>query len=116
MAAAAIDMAAWDALSKAAGLPLARMLGAETRPIRAYNSTGLGLVTPDAAAVEAVELLEGGFGAIKMRLGRTDPKSDLAAVRAVRRAIPDHIMLMTDYNQALSPAEALGRCRSLGKR
>ena len=113
MAAAAIDMAAWDALARAAGLPLARILGAEPRPIRAYNSTGLGLVAPDAAAREAVELLEGGFGAIKMRLGRADPRADLEAVRAVRRAIPENIRLMSDYNQALSPAEALERCRSL---
>lgn len=56
MAAAAVDMAAWDALSKAAELPLARMLGAEPKPIKAYNSNGLGLVEPQAAASEAVEL------------------------------------------------------------
>src|SRR2546421_566577 len=40
MAMAAIDMAAWDAMAKAHGLPLVRLLGAEPRPIRAYHSLG----------------------------------------------------------------------------
>ncbi len=113
MAAAAIDMAAWDALAKSGGLPLARMLGAEVRPLQAYNSNGLGLVAPEAAAAEALELLEGGFKAVKMRLGRPTAEADLAAVRAVRRALPDDVALMGDYNQALSPAQAAARCKML---
>jgi mandelate racemase len=54
-----------------------------------------------------------GFRAIKMRLGRPDAADDLAAVRAVRAAIPSDVALMADYNQALSAAEALERCRAL---
>ena len=42
IAMAALDMAAWDALAKAAGLPLARLLGAEPRPIPVYHSLGMG--------------------------------------------------------------------------
>ena len=55
MVAAGIDMACWDALAIAAGLPLARLLGGELRPTPAYNSNGLGLVAPEAAAEEALE-------------------------------------------------------------
>ena len=106
MAGAALDMAAWDALAKAADLPLVRLLGAEPRPIPAYNSNGLGLVEPQAAADEAGELLAGGFKGIKMRLGRPSALADLAAVRAVRKAVPDDIALMVDFNQALTPREA----------
>ena len=40
---AAVDVACWDALAIAAGLPLVRLLGGEPRPIPAYNSNGLGL-------------------------------------------------------------------------
>lgn len=110
---AGIDMACWDALGVAAGLPLATLLGAPLRPIPAYNSNGLGLLAPDAAAQEALELVAEGFRAIKMRVGRARAQDDLAAVRAVRRAIPADVMLMADYNQALSPAAARERCGQL---
>ncbi|HEY4017937.1 MAG TPA: enolase C-terminal domain-like protein [Pseudonocardiaceae bacterium] len=113
MVLAGVDIACWDALAIAAGLPLARLLGATSRPIPAYNSNGLGLIEPAAAADEALELVAEGFRAIKMRLGRPGPADDLAAVRAVRAAIGPDIALMADYNQALGLIEARERCRAL---
>ena len=110
---AGVDVACWDALAIAAGLPLARMLGSETRPTPAYNSNGLGLLEPQAAADEALELVAEGFSAIKMRLGRPSGHDDLTAVRAVRAAIPPDVVLMADYNQALSRNAARERCRQL---
>jgi mandelate racemase len=110
---AGVDVACWDALAIAAGRPLARLLGATTRPGPAYNSNGLGLVDPQAAADEALELADEGFRAIKMRLGRRSGQDDLAAVRAVRAALPADVALMADYNQALSPGAARERCRQL---
>jgi len=103
------DVAGWDALSKAAGLPLARMLGGTLQPIRAYNSNGLGLMEPKAAAEEAIELLEGGFTAMKIRLGRPTLDEDLRAIAAVRAAIPDDVDLMCDFNQGLTTMEAIRR-------
>lgn len=113
MALAGLDVALWDILAKAAGLPLAAMLGAQLSPIRAYNSNGLGLMTPAACADEAMELLEAGFSAVKLRLGRTTLSSDLEAVRAVRKRLPDDVALMVDFNQALSLSEAKERGRAL---
>ncbi len=110
---ARVDVACWDALAIAAGLPLARMLGATMRPTAAYNSNGLGLLEPQAAADEAQELVAEGFRAIKMRIGRPSGDDDLAAVRAVRAAIPPDVALMSDYNQALGPSTARERCRQL---
>jgi mandelate racemase len=110
---AGVDVACWDALAIAARLPLARMLGGTTRPTAAYNSNGLGLLEPQAAADEAQELVAEGFRAIKMRIGRPSGHDDLAAVRAVRAAIPPDVVLMSDYNQALSPSAARERCRQL---
>ncbi|HET7402920.1 MAG TPA: hypothetical protein VFJ62_14095, partial [Usitatibacter sp.] len=46
MAMAGVDVACWDALAIAAKRPLAAMLGASPRPVRAYNSCGLGLMAP----------------------------------------------------------------------
>lgn len=113
MALAGLDVACWDALSIAAGMPLAAFLGGLPKPVPAYNSNGLGLMAPDAAADEALELLAGGFRGVKLRLGRPTLEADLATVRAVRRRLPDDVALMVDFNQALSTTEAIRRGHAL---
>jgi mandelate racemase len=113
MALAGFDMACWDALSQAVGLPLASYIGSQPRPIRAYNSNGLGIMPPEQAADEAEMLLEHGFRAVKLRLGRPTAEQDLAVVRAVRHRLPDTVALMVDYNQALTVTEAIRRGQAL---
>jgi mandelate racemase len=113
MALAGLDVACWDALAVAAGMPLASFLGAAAKPVPAYNSNGLSLMAPQAAADEAEELLAGGFGAVKLRLGHPTLEADLAAVRAVRGRVPSDVLVMADYNQALTLEEALHRGRIL---
>lgn len=113
MAMSLVDVSAWDALARAAGQPLVRLLGAEPSPIPAYNSNGLGLMQPAALADEAESLVEGGFRAIKIRLGYPTLEEDLQAVRAVRERIKPEVSLMADYNQALQQAEALRRGSAL---
>jgi len=108
-----IDMAAWDALGQALGQPLARLLGATPRPIPAYNSKGLGIQPKKDLEKEALELVDEGFKAVKLRLGRPDAQDDLEALRAVKKAIGSSIVLMVDFNQALSVAEALRRGRMI---
>jgi len=70
-------------------------------------------MSPEAAADEAERLLEGGFQAMKLRLGHASLSEDLAATRAVRKRLPDSVLVMADYNQALSVAQALERGRAL---
>ena len=111
---AGIDMAAWDAFAKGLGVPLVRALGGEVRPVRAYNSCGLWIQDPARLADEASQLLaEGGFNAVKLRIGRPNFKEDLAAVRNVKKRIGDDILLMTDFNQSLTVNEAVYRGRAL---
>jgi len=113
MALAGFDMAAWDALARAAQLPLVRFLGSQPKKIQAYNSCGLGLMPADKLADEAGKLLAGGFRAMKLRLGYPTLNEDLTAVRAVKKRIGEDVTLMVDYNQALSLAQALERGRAL---
>jgi len=113
MAVAGIDMAAWDALSKACEISLARLLGGRPRKVQAYNSCGLGLIGSERAAEEAQELLTPGFGAVKVRLGYPEPKEDVEVVRAIRRAVREDVVLMSDYNQSLSVVEASRRTAAL---
>jgi mandelate racemase len=129
MALAGFDAACWDALAVAAGVPLVEFLGGSVRPVRAYNSNGLSLSQGSgigdqgsgvrgsrfgALADEAEELLEeGGFRAVKLRLGYGAAADDLAALKAVRKRVPDGTVVMADYNQALTVTEALQRGRAL---
>jgi len=117
MAMAGFDVACWDALAIAAKMPLARFLGAEPKPVPAYNSCGLGLMDDfGALASEAEKLLAiGNFGAVKLRLGYPTLERDIAAVHAVRKRIGGDVHLMVDYNQALSVDEALTRGRALDR-
>ena len=113
MAMAGIDMAAWDALAKSCEMPLARLLGGELGEIPAYNSCGLGMVGGERAAQEAQELLRPGFSALKVRLGYPELKTDIEVVRAVKGAVGEDVLLMSDYNQSLSVAEAGIRATAL---
>jgi len=108
---AGLDMAAWDALAQSLGQPLVRLLGGVPRPIPAYNSKGLGILDLKELESEATELVNEGFRAVKLRLGRPEAKHDLEALRAVKKAIGPGITLMVDFNQALTVAEAVRRGR-----
>ncbi len=110
---AGIDMAAWDALGHSLGQPLARLLGSTPRPIPAYNSKGLGILPEKELVKEAGELLEEGFRAVKLRMGRPEARDDLQMLRAVKKQIGPDVTLMVDFNQALSVAEALKRGRMI---
>ena len=108
-----IDMAAWDVLAQAQGVPLVRLLGGAPRPVLAYNSKGLGIMPVKSLVKEAGELVAEGFSAVKLRLGRPDATDDLTALRAVKKAIGPDIALMVDFNQGLTVAEAIKRGRMI---
>lgn len=114
IAVAGIDMAAWDAVARAADQPLCVYLGGTVGTVKSYNSNGLWLQSPEEVAAEALELRdEGGFKGLKLRLGREKIADDHATVDAVRRTVGEDMHLMIDYNQGLSMAEALDRCHRL---
>jgi mandelate racemase len=114
IAIAGLDMAAWDALAQAAGLPLAVFLGGSVGPVPAYNSNGLWLTDVAGLAREAADLVaEGGFTALKLRLGREALRDDLQAIHDVREAVGTDVKLMVDFNQGLTLGDALRRCHAL---
>jgi mandelate racemase len=114
IAVSGLDMAAWDALAKAADMPLAVFLGGSLGAVPAYNSNGLWLADVATLADEARELVaEGGFKGLKLRLGREKLTDDLAAIDTIRAAVGADIKLMVDFNQGLSLGDALHRCHAL---
>ncbi|HZU40385.1 MAG TPA: enolase C-terminal domain-like protein [Solirubrobacteraceae bacterium] len=111
MALAGLDMALWDLDAKRAGVPLSRLLGAVTTSVPAYRP--LAAVAPGPACAEAERALAEGFSAIKVKLGHAGLEADVEVVAALRAAVGDGVELMVDYNQSLSPEEALTRGRAL---
>lgn len=111
MALAAIDMALWDALARALGLPLVRLLGGVSRPIRCY--AGIGYDGAEGCARAAEGWAARGFSGVKAKIGYPTVQEDVAVVRAMRKAVGPGVSVMVDYNQSLTPAEAVERLRVL---
>ena len=99
IAVSGFDMACWDAYAQAQDQPLVEALGGKAAPVTAYNSWGLGIIEAKVAAEEAKKLLaEGGYGAVKVRLGRKTLDEDLAVLGAVRDAVGADVILPVDFN------------------
>jgi L-alanine-DL-glutamate epimerase-like enolase superfamily enzyme len=92
----AFDMALYDILGKAAGLPLYALLGGEKRTLVTDLTIGIGEI--DEMAEKAKQIVARGFKAIKVKLGTTAAQ-DIARIRAIRKAIGDSIPIRIDANQ-----------------
>jgi D-arabinonate dehydratase/D-galactarolactone cycloisomerase len=126
-----VDVALWDILGQAAGLPLWRLLGGFGRPVAAYASAGyyrrdhgLGDFAADVAAARAA-----GFHGYKMKIGnvpgvvhqgvlaevplRRSFADDVARIRAAREALGPDRWLMCDANTSLDLGLALRYARVL---
>lgn len=108
---ALIEIAGWDALAKAAKLPLVTLLGSAPRPLPVYKT--LVAMDPGRAAELARESLEQGYGGVKCKLGQPDPRHDLCLVERIREACGSDFPLMADFNQGLSVPDAMARIRTL---
>ena len=113
-----IDIALWDLLGKAAGMPVYKLLGANRDRVRTYASAGF--YAPNKSLDDLKREFEGyreqGYTAYKMKIGRTDSVTksphrylekgnvllsrdeDLRRVEAVREVIGPDTCLMLDMN------------------
>jgi glucarate dehydratase len=123
------EVACLDIQGKAAGRPVADLLGGAVRdqvPFSAYlfykwaghpgaepDDWGEAL-DPDGIVAQAKRMVgEYGFTAIKLKGGVFPPDQEIAAVRALREAFPAH-PLRLDPNAAWSPYTSLKVARELG--
>lgn len=111
MALAAIDMALWDALARLHGVTLVRLLGGSEKAVPAYGAVGYDGETRSAAVAE--EWAKRGFKGIKAKIGYPTVAQDVAVIRAMRKAAGPEVAIMVDYNQCLTPVEAVQRMRVL---
>jgi L-alanine-DL-glutamate epimerase-like enolase superfamily enzyme len=95
----AMNLALWDVQLKAEEQPLWRFLGPVRDRVKAYNTDGGWLTwTVDEVIDDMHRIIDRGFDAVKMKLGRSDPQEDCDRVQAVRKAIGNDIKLMVDVN------------------
>jgi mandelate racemase len=113
MALAAIDMAIWDTLARAANTSLIHLLGGVDKPIPAYGA--IGYDGEKGSAKVAEYLAKQGFRGVKAKIGYPTIKEDIAVIKAIRSAVGEDISIMVDYNQSLQPVEAIQRLRMLDK-
>ena len=119
-----LELALWDILGQAAGLPIATLFGGALDGLPAYASCGS--LLPPAQRVEmALRVRDEGFSALKIRVDPRRLEAGLAAVEATRLAVGDSMALMVDLNQgwrmagdtsaAIDPVQATTICRRLAE-
>ena len=107
-----VDLALWDLRGKAAGAPVARLLGGKRRAsVPAYATGHFWPPAEEFTAVkesvvsEARSHVDAGFDALKLKIGLErhfgwGPEYDIELVRAVRAAVGDDVAVMADANHA----------------
>ena len=108
---AGLDMALWDALARLHKVSLAGLLGGVPKPIPAYGAVGYDGAASCAAGAE--EWAKRGFTGVKAKIGYATAAQDLEVIRALRKACGKGMAILVDYNQSLTPADAIERLRAL---
>ncbi len=116
-----IDVAVWDIMGKAAGMPIYALLGGAARTeIPLYWSRGNGWQkSPGEMLEEVQEGYERGFRAFKVRMDWRDyrqdanPENDFAIFKACRDWLPDDVPLGFDANCGYSVSTAIMQGRRL---
>lgn len=114
----AIEMACWDIMGKAVGLPVYRLLGGEGPKagvehsaycfFRAPDRNGQNAVTPENHTEHCLQLAaEYGFRTLKLKLGAYDPDTEIAAVIRLREAAGPDIRIVVDPNDGWSLTTAI---------
>jgi len=106
-----LEMAMWDLLGKAAGQPLALLLGGIIRP-EVEVAACMGIADYQRSGELAAYYLEQGFGTLKTKAGRSI-ESDLEMVRGIRDAVGDRLRLRIDPNRAYTPQQGAELAKQL---
>ncbi|NLG84292.1 MAG: hypothetical protein GX493_06735 [Firmicutes bacterium] len=116
--ASAFEIACWDIIGKAFGVPLYKLLGGKMRdrvPVAAYlfyrypNEEGRGgVTTPEEMVAHCLDLVgKYGFRTIKLKGGVFAPEHDIAVIAALREALGKDYLLRLDPNAVWTAETAI---------
>jgi L-alanine-DL-glutamate epimerase-like enolase superfamily enzyme len=109
---AAADIAIWDILGKAAGMPVYKMIGAYADRMPVYNMCGW-YYENDSDLSQFKRQLSGafeeGFHAVKIKVGRGSLEDDVSRIEAARQMAGKDRPIMVDANQKFNVNEAIRR-------
>jgi L-alanine-DL-glutamate epimerase-like enolase superfamily enzyme len=108
---AAIEMALLDLQGRALGLPVHALLGGALA-LEVTLNAWIGVVPPDQAAREATDWLRRGFRTAKIKIAGAGSEGP-ERVAAVRAVVGDRMALRVDFNESLTPGEAVPVIRQL---
>ncbi|WP_431809299.1 mandelate racemase/muconate lactonizing enzyme family protein [Brevibacillus agri] len=94
---AAIDIACYDLMGKAAGQPVYNLLGGKAHDFLTMPFV-VSILPPEEMARQAAQAVQDGYTCIKIKVG-DDPAVDVKRISAVREAIGANIQLRVDANQ-----------------
>ena len=106
-----IDIACWDIMGKAAGLPIASLLGGrQQEKVRIWES--IPLLAPDAMAEYAKAARSKGVLDFQIKVGN-NPYEDTARVAAVAEVVGDDSLVVADANGGWNLQNALIAARQM---
>ena len=110
---AAVENALLDLQGKILGVPLYRLLGGRGESARGVRlKFVVGAVPPAEAAERALRMVERGWTAIKVKVGRDgDPAADVERLPAVREAVGPEVFLGVDANGGYTVGQAVWAAR-----
>ncbi len=110
-----LDVALHDLRGKALNLSIGQLYGGAFRDRVPAYAAGIhyeeGVEPEENWVAEAAQLVEGGWRAIKIRIGKYAPAREFAILEKVRAIVPEHVALLADGNAGytLSTAIRVGR-------
>lgn len=95
---AAIDIACYDLMGKAAGQPVYNLIGGQAHEGLQYPKV-LSIEAPEIMAEKAKRAMDQGFSSLKLKVGGSDSATDIARIYAVREAVGPSMPIRIDVNQ-----------------
>ncbi|MFB1083065.1 mandelate racemase/muconate lactonizing enzyme family protein [Jeotgalibacillus sp. JSM ZJ347] len=107
---AAIDIACYDLMGKAAGLPVYDLLGGKAHDRLTYPKV-ISIGTPEKMASQCKESLNEGYRELKIKLSG-DVQTDVRRLHMIRQTVGDKVPIRVDVNQGWKTVDQAKRALS----